>query len=72
MCTNTSIYLVVKMKFISRTVLECGRILYRGVCMLGYDRRTVSLICMLGYDRRTVSLICISCPVEGGARIREV
>ena len=27
MCTNTSIYLVVKMKFISRTILECGRIL---------------------------------------------
>ena len=27
MCTNTSIYLVVKMKFISQTVLECGRIL---------------------------------------------
>ena len=27
MCTNTSIYLVVKMKFISQMVLECGRIL---------------------------------------------
>ena len=25
MCTNTSIYLVVKMKFIFQTVLECGR-----------------------------------------------
>ena len=28
MCTNTSICLVVKMKFISQTVLECGRILW--------------------------------------------
>ena len=27
MCTNTSIYLVVKMKLISQTVLECGKIL---------------------------------------------
>ena len=26
MCTNTSIYLVVKIKLISLTVLECGRI----------------------------------------------
>ena len=31
MCINTSIYLVVKMKFISQTVLECGRILLSGV-----------------------------------------
>ena len=32
MCTNTSTYLVVKMKFISFIVLECGRInFYRGV-----------------------------------------
>ena len=30
MCTNTSTCLVVKIKFISQMVLECGRI-YRGV-----------------------------------------
>ena len=31
MCTITSIYLVMRMKFISFIVLECGRILYGGV-----------------------------------------
>ena len=31
MCTNTSIYLVVKMNFISQTVHECDRILLSGV-----------------------------------------
>ena len=31
MCTNTSTYLVVKLKFIPFIVLECGRILWRGV-----------------------------------------
>ena len=31
MCTNASTYLVVKKKFVSQMVLECGRILKRGV-----------------------------------------
>ena len=31
MCTNTSINLVVKMKFISSMVLKCGKILWRAL-----------------------------------------
>ena len=31
MCANTSTCLAVKMKFVPQIVLECGKILYRGV-----------------------------------------